>query len=157
MITQLYPVKSVGTINFLEVLAAAAGFSTPPFAGTAINNLNGLPPIYSRRFLIRAIAYTCVQQVGLEFDFYGDALATAFLSRVQFAAVNGQKFNNAGLFNFYMDGLAIPYFDLDTANSQNPPQIHVGVQNIDTVAKGAGVAGAIVATIYAEPMQMIQG
>jgi len=155
--TQLYPVISVPGTNFTEVLAGASAFGTAPFVGTAINKLYGVPPIQARRFLIRAIGYTCVVGAGLEFDFFADAAGTKFLSRFQFAAANGAQYNAAGLFNYYVDGLAIPYYDLDTINTVNPPTLHVGVQNVDTVAKPAGAAGAIVATFYLEPMMMVQG
>ena len=156
----LFPVVSSPTVNFLEALGAASASFTPPFVGTAMNNLAGVPPIGSRRFFIRVIEYLCVQQVGLEFDFWGsaagltNAIATdTFISRYQFASVNGQQFNNTGLFRYYIDGLAIPYYDLDTANSTTPPTLHVAAQNVDTVAKSAGAPGAVNATFWLEPMQ----
>lgn len=153
----LFPVQSIGTVNFLEALAAASAFGTPPFAGTVINNINGVPPIGSRRFLIRAIGWTAVENIGLEFDFFSRAAGGQFLGRFQFASVNGAKYNNAGLFNYYIDGLAIPYFDEDTINTVNPPTLHVGAQNIDTVAKSAGVPGQVVAIFWLEPQAGAQG
>jgi hypothetical protein len=160
----LYPVNALPTVNFLEALGAAAGFNTPPFVGTAMNNIPGVPAIASRRFLIRAIEYLCVQQVGLEFDFFNSATGLTnvigtdgFISRFQFATVQGQQFNSValggGLFRFYIDGLAIPYVDLDTINTVNPPTLHVAAQNVDTVAKSAGAGGAVNATFWLEPMQ----
>lgn len=152
----LFPVPSVGTVNFLDALAAAAVTLTPPFVGGPINNINGVPPIGSRRYLIRAISWTAVQNVGLEFDFFSRAANGDFLSRFQFASVNGVQYNSAGVFNYYIDGLALPYFDLDTINSVSPPTLHVGVQNIDTVAKSAGAPGQINATFWLEPQQGVQ-
>lgn len=153
----LFPVQSVGTVNFLPALAAAAGTFTPPFAGTAINTINGVPPIGSRRFLIRAISWTAVENIGLEFDFYSRAAGGVFLGRYQFASVNGVQLNGAGLFNYYVDGLALPYFDDDTINTINPPTLHVAAQNIDTVAKSANAAGAVVAIFWLEPQAGVQG
>lgn len=160
----LFPVYSVATVNFLEALAAAAMSFTPPFVGSAINNLPGVPPSGSRRFLIRAIEYLAVQNVGLEFDFFGssvgptlDPATDTFIARYQFASANGVQYNGAGLYRYYVDGLAIPYFDLDTANSVTPPTLHVGVQNIDTVAKSADVPGAIACTFWLEPNLGVQG
>lgn len=160
----LYPVYAVPTVNFLEALAAASSTFTPPFVGTAMNNLAGVPPIGSRRFLIRAIAYVCAQQVGLEFDFFGSAAgltnligADTFIARYQFASVNGQQFNGAGVYRFYVDGLSIPYYDIDVANSVTPPTLHTAVQNVDTVAKSGGAPGAVNATFWIEPMLGTQG
>lgn len=159
-----FPVYAVPTVNFLEALAAASGSLTPPFTGSAINNLAGVPPIGSRRFLIRAIEYLAKENVGLEFDFFGsaagpttDPATDTFIGRYQFASANGVQYNSAGLYRYYVDGLAIPYLDLDTANSTTPPTLHVGVQNADTVAKSADVAGAISVTFWLEPMLGSQG
>jgi len=152
----LFPVPTVATVNFLPALAAASAFGTPPFAGTAINNINGVPPIGSRRYLIRAIRWTAVENIGLEFDFFSSN-SGAFLARYQFASVNGVQYNAVGPFAYYVDGLALPYFDADTINTVNPPTLHVGVQNIDTVAKTANAGGAINATFWLEPMQGVQG
>jgi hypothetical protein len=160
----LYPVYSKGTVNFLEALAAAASSFTPPFVGSAMNNLAGVPPIGSRRFLIRSIMYLAMQNVGLEFDFWGSAAGLTanvdtdtFIARYQFASANGAQFNGAGLYRYYVDGLAIPYFDIDSANSLSSPTLHVSVQNTDTVAKSANAAGAIACTFMLEPNLGMQG
>lgn len=156
----LHPVQSNPTTMFIEALGAASSTFTAPFVGSAIYNI-GLPKASgSGRWIIRAIQYLCVQQVGLEFDFFNSAsgltnlIATdGFISRIQFGSVQGQLFNNLGLFRFYLDGLAIPYVDNDTVNTVNPANLHVAAQNVDTVAKGAGAAGAVNATFWLEPMQ----
>lgn len=160
----LFPVASKGTVNFLEALAATGSTFTPPFVGTAINNLAGVPPSGSRRFLIRAIEYLAMEAVGLEFDFFGSSVGPTanvdtdnFIARYQFASANGVQYAGAGLYRFYVDGLAIPYYDLDTANSVTPPTLHVGVQNVDTVAKSAGAPGAIACTFWLEPNLGVQG
>ena len=171
MITQLYPVYSRPAVNFLDALAGTGAPLTPPFAGGPINNLYGLPPWGNRRYLIRAIEYLAepaggqfVGAPGLEFDFWGSAagltnvIATdTFISRYQFASVNGVQFNAVGLYRFYVDGLAIPYYDLDTASAIAPPTLHVAVQNVDIVPKAAGAAGAIACTFWVQPMELVQG
>lgn len=160
----LFPVYSKGTVNFLEALIAASASFTPPFVASAINNLAGVPPVGSRRFLIRAIEYLAKENVGLEFDFFGsstgpttDVDTDTFIARYQFASSNGVQYNGAGLYRYYVDGLAIPYFDLDTANSVTPPTLHLGIQNIDTTAKSADAAGAIAVTLWLEPNLGMQG
>ncbi len=157
----LFPVISRPTVDFLDALASASGTFAPPYAGTAINNLLGVPKVNSYRFRIRAIEYIAVEQVGLEFDFFGTAagltnvVATdTFLSRYPFSSVNGAQYAGAGLFRFYVDGLDIPYVDLDSVNGASvTPALHVGIQNVDTVAKSANAAGAVQATFWLEPVQ----
>lgn len=149
----LIPVISRPATDFTAALAAASSALTPPFAGSAITNLAGLPPSGSRRFLIRAISYTSVENLGLEFDFFSGA-SGGFLSRYQFSKTDGAQLNAAGLYNAYVDGLRIPYQDLDTASSTTPapPTLHVAIQNVDTVAKSAGSDGAVTVTFWIEPM-----
>lgn len=160
----VFPVYSKPTVNFLEALAAAAVSLTPPFEGSAINNLPGVPPVGSRRFMIRSIEYTAMERVGLEFDFFGssagptaDPATDSFIARYQFSSIDGVQYDGTGLWRFYIDGLAIAYFDIDTANSVTPPTLHVGVQNVDTVAKSADAAGAIACTFMLEPNLGVQG
>ncbi len=164
MVNCLYPVTSRSTVDFLDALAAASAFGTPPYVGTAINTLYGVPPIGSRRFLIRAIEFLAMENIGIEFDFWSSATGLTnavdtdtFLARYQFGSINGQQYNSTGLYRYYVDGLAIPYFDADTINTVNPPTLHVGIQNIDTTAKSADAAGAIAATFWLEPQQYVQG
>jgi hypothetical protein len=149
----LIPVISRPTVDFLAALAAASATFTPPFTGGPITNLAGLPASGSRRFLVRAISFTAVESIGLEFDFFSGA-AGGFLSRYQFGKADGVQFNATGLYNYYVDGLAIPYIDLDTVSSTNPapPALHVAIQNVDTTAKSADAAGAIAVTVWIEPM-----
>jgi hypothetical protein len=162
--SMLCPIYSVPTTQFTEALAAASATLTPPYAGSSVYSLLGIPPWGSRRFLIRSIMYLAVENVGLEFDFFGsasgltDVIATdRFIARYQFTAANGVQFDGSGLFRYYVDGLSIPYFDRDSANSQTAPSLHVAIQNCDTVAKSADAAGAIACTFQLEPMMAVQG
>lgn len=152
----LIPVVSRPTVDFIAGLAAAGGVLTPPFAGSAIYNLLGVPPNGSRRFFVRAIGMTAVENVGIEFDFHS-AAAGGFLGRWQFPKAEGIQLNGANLYNYYVDGLAIPYADSDTAGTPSPPTLHVAAQNIDTVAKSAGAGGALNVTFWLEAMQETQG
>lgn len=147
----LVPVTSRPAVDFIAALAAAAATQTPPFVGSAIYNVLGVPPAGSRRFFVRAIGFTAVESIGLEYDFY-DGAAGNFLGKWQFAKADGAQKNGAGAYQYYVDGLAIPYVDLDTIGSQNPPTLHVAIQNVDTTAKSAAGAGAVTATFWLEPM-----
>ncbi len=158
--TYLFPVYSNPMTQFTEALGAAAVSFTPPFVASAMYNLQGVPPIAGRQYLIRAIMYEAAQNFGLEFDFFGSALGLTnvlgtdtFISRYQFSASNGAPIGAGALYRYYVDGLAIPYYDLDSANSVNPPTLHVVAQNDDTVAKSASPAGGMQATFWLEPMQ----
>lgn len=152
----LHPVTSRPTVDFLAALAAASGALTPPFAGSAITNLPGVPRTGSRRFLVRALSYTAVENLGLEFDFYSRATGT-FLARYAFTKADAQQQNATGLYTAYVDGLAIPYLDLDTASSPTPPTLHLALQNVDTVAKSASAGGAVTVTAWLEAMDGTKG
>lgn len=160
----LFPVQSVPVLNFTEGLLGAANTFQAPFVGGPINNLGGVPPLNGRRYFIRGIEYTAMENVGLEFDFWAtatgltaDPATDTFLGRYQFASANGVQFNGTGLWRYMAWDLGLPYFDLDTLNTVTPPTLHVAVQNVDTVAKSAGVPGAIAVTFWLAPMQTVQG
>ncbi len=160
----LYPVVSKPTVNFLDALAAASSSFTPPFIGTAINNLPGVPPLNSRRYLIRGIEYLAMENVGLEFDFWSSAAGLTnvigtdtFLGRYQFASANGVQFNSTGLYRYFAWGLDLPYRDDDTINTENSPTLHLALQNVDTVAKSGDEAGAVAITVWLVPMTTVQG
>ncbi len=156
----LFPVQSRPTVDFLAALGAASAPFTPPFVGGTVQNLPGLPPVNSRRWILRVIEYLASSDFGLEFDFFAtaagltaSAATDTFVSRYQFAAANGVQFNGTGPFRFYSDGLAIPIVDLDSVNTVNPPLLHVAAQNIDTVAKAASPTDILQVTFWVEPMQ----
>lgn len=151
-----HPVVSRPTVDFTAALAAAGSSLTPPFHGSAIASLPGLPPWGGRRYVIRALSYTAVERVGLGFDFYSSA-SGGFLGRFLFASADLAQLDGAGPYTAYIDGLEIPYADLDTLSSQNPPTLHLAVQNADTTAKSAGGAGAITVTAWVEALSTPAG
>lgn len=147
-----YPVASVASVNFLEALAQNVS--------SAMNILYGLPPINSRRYFIRAMSIVTKENFGPQFSFYaaaaGDTSNPAtnkFVSRFGFLSSMGVLDPATGCYNYYVDGLAVPYFDDDTANSVNPPRLHVILTNISATAKSADDAGAVAATFWVQPMQ----
>lgn len=168
--TFLIPVKSVMATQFTEALAGGAAPGTPGGA-SAMYDLVGLPPAI-RRVLIRAILVETTENFGPEINIFQTnagktttPLTDTFVGRFGFLKASGQQLAAAGLWRYYVDGLAIPYVDLDTtgnanasqAAQQGAPTIHVTLDNIDTVAKLAFVAGnppvgAAVVTLTCEPM-----
>lgn len=147
----VYPVTSVATVNFLEALAQNAA--------SAMNILYGVPPIFSRRYLIRAINVLTREAYGPELNMFAtaagnttDPATNTFISRWGFISANAERIGGTGLYNYYVDGLAIPYYDLDTVNTENPPSLHVILQNLSATAKSANDTGATKVTVWLQPM-----
>lgn len=147
----LFPVVSVETVNFTESLAQ--------FAASAMNSIPGVPPVNSRRYLIRAISVVTKENYGPQFNFFSSAAGNTtdpgtntFVSRFEFNDSNGQQVGATGLWEYYVDGLAVPYVDADTVNTVNSPTLHVILENLSTTSKSASAAGYSVATFWLEPM-----
>lgn len=148
----VFPVASRPTVNFLEALTTNQA--------SAMNNLPGVPPVGSRRYYIRAIEAVCKQQIGPQFNFFAtaagnttDPSTNTFLSRWGFLDSFGAQIGGTGLYNYYVDGLAIPYRDDDTINTVNPPKLHVILQNTSATSKSANATGALSVTFWLEPMK----
>ena len=146
----LFAVDSVPTVNFTEALAQNAA--------SAMNILYGVPPQFARRYTIRAIEVTAVDNFGPELNFFASAAGFTtdpntdnLISRWGFISSMGEQIGGSGLWRYYVDGLAIPYHDKDTANSVNPPTLHVILQNISANVKNASPAGAIKVRVWMTP------
>ena len=113
------------------------------------------------RSRIKALTIISDQQLAWEVNFFArntymtlqaDIDLVFFLGRFAFQAGDGTQIAGAGPFLYYVDGLDIPYLDLDGAT---PPahvgQIHVGLVNRSATAKNAGATGEIVLEITVEP------
>ena len=147
----LYPVQSRAAVDFLTGLAQ--------HAATPMNLLYGVPPINSRQYYIRAIAVLAKENFGPELNFFStadgnttDPATNTFLSKFGFLSSMGEQIGATGIWNYYVDGLAIPYRDDDTINTVTPPSLHVILQNISATAKSADGAGAVTVTVWLEPM-----
>jgi len=148
----LYPVKSNPATQFVQALAKGAA--------TPMNLVLGVPAIAARRFLIRAIEVLAMENFGPEVNYFATAAGLTaspatdtFLARFGFLSAMGEQLGGAGLWRYYVDGLAIPHYDLDTIATLNPPALHIVLQNIDATAKSADAAGATAVTTWLEPMQ----
>lgn len=148
----VHPVVSVGTVNFLEALAAAGN-------ATAVNAIKGVPPVNSRRFLIRACSVLAMEHIGMTFLFFASAAAQTanvdtdrFISSLGFVAGQGVQMNGAGLWRYYVDGMSVPYYMDGSGNSQTPPTLNVALQLQGATAKSANAAGAVAATFWLEPL-----
>ena len=146
----LFPVASQPLVNFTDALAQNAA--------TAMNNLLGVPPIFSRRYLIRAIKATTKENYGPQLNFFStaagnttDPATNTFLSRWGFLSSMGTQIGATGLYQYYVDGLAIPYYDADTFNTVNPPTLHCILQNISATAKSSGADGETAVTVWLTP------
>lgn len=153
----LYPMSTVGTVNFLEDLAVGQN--------SAINVLPGLPRVNSRRYLIRAVSVVSVQNLGLQFLFFStpDAAPTelvatdSFVSSFGLVAGMAVRYDAAGLYRYYMDGLAVPYYMDGSGNQVAAPSLNVALGIQGATAKLADAAGALRATFWVEPMSAVMG
>ncbi len=150
----LFPIVSLKGSNFTEGLAQ--------WVASAMNNRPLWPSSGSRRFLIRAIEVLARENFGPELNFFStaagfttDPATDTAIARFGFIATMGEQIGGAGLWRYYVDGLAIPYVDLDTVNTGTPPTLHVILQNISATAKTAGAPGEIVVTVYVEPAAVL--
>jgi len=149
----LIPVIAKGTVNFLEGLAAAG-------VATAVNALPGVPPVGSRRFYIRAVEVLAMEHIGMTFLFFASTAAPTanvdtdrFISSVGFTAGQGIQYNNTGLWRYYVDSMAVPYYMDGSGNSVTPPTLNVALQLQGATAKTAGAPGAVSATFWLQQMQ----
>lgn len=154
MNNNVFPVRGLGTVNFLEALAAGAA--------SAVNALHA-PPIGSRRFLIRAVSVVSVQNLGMIFQFYAAVAGVTanvdtnrFVSSFGFVAGQGVRYNSTGLYLYYVDGLSIPYYMDGSGNAVNPPTLNVVLQIQGATAKLANADGAIHPVFWLEPVGLIQ-
>lgn len=148
----LFPVFAKGATNFREGLAVA-GEATP------VNALYGVPPVNSRRFLIRAVSVLAMEHIGMTFLFFASQAAPTadvdtdrFISSLGFTIGQGIQYDGAGLWRYYIDGMAVPYYMDGSGNSQNPPTLNVALQLQGATAKTAGDPGEVSAVFWLEPL-----
>lgn len=154
----LYPVPSNPDVNFRDALAASGANGAPPYHATAMNIVRGVPPIASRRYVIRQILVVAKENFGPELNFFSsaaplgnDVAADSFLGRWGFSSSMGEQIGGSGLWRYFIAGLAIPYVDNDTIGTQDPPNLNMIMQNIDVTAKSAGDNGAVAVTVWLTP------
>lgn len=131
---------------------------------SALYNIQGVPNLGGQRYLIRAIKAITTENFGPEFNFFTsksglsttDPSVDTFLSRFAFTSAMGEQLGATGLWRYYNDGMAIPYFDADNGGGLGPGSLHVILQNVSETAKliysaGPPPTGSIQATFYLEP------
>ncbi|SRR5579859_1846967 len=158
MITQVVPLPSSPTVNFLEVLATNAA--------SAMNNISGLAPSIPF-WWIAGVTVLTQQNFAPEFNFFKSAsgpqvgvAADTWLGRIGFTQAQGEQIATTGLWRYVSllpVGTAIPYWDADRQLTQNPPQLHVVLQNTGATTKSAGAPGAIAVTFWMQPQMWVQG
>ncbi len=156
--------------------SSTVGFWTEALAQNAASAMYNVPMSVNlggmgRRSLIRAIECITDENFGPEFNFFASKNGFTtnpdtdkFISRFGFVSSMGEQLGGSGLWRYYIDGLAIPYFDSDTESAPTgqivptytPQTLHVVLQNISATAKAAnagGAAGRVHATFWLEFMQ----
>ena len=150
--TLLYDAVSKPASQFTEALAQNAA--------SAMYNLPFGPPVGTRRFLIRALQVLTNENYGPQLNFFAtaagrtaDPATNTFLAPFGFVSSMGYQLGGAGVWYYYIDGMAIPYFDGDTIGTQTPPSLHVVLQNISPTAKSAYPTDSTKVTAWLEPVQ----
>lgn len=147
----LLPVSSKGTVNFLDALITGA---TTPVNAVPAQNL----AVGSRRFLLRTATLVSKENLDYQFGFFASAAeptadpdTNRFISQFEFFPGMGFQMGNAGLWYYYLDGLAVPYYMDGSGNSLTPPTLNVNLTNRSAAAKMAGAPGALALTCWFEP------
>lgn len=151
-----------------DVIANAASFFAEALNQNQATPMNNVPigPAAGgpgRRSLIRAISCITDENFGPEFNFFNSASGfttdpdtDGFLGRFGFTSAMGERIGGSGLYRYYIDGLAIPYYDIDTSTGSigaQPQLLHVILQNISVTAKliRGAASGRCHATFWLEP------
>lgn len=103
--------------------------------------------------VIRSIAILSDQNLDWELFFWGrntfgsptDFDLNSFIGKWRFDMGDGEQIAAAGGYYYYIDGLYIPYRDLDQSS-----QLHVSLVNRNAIAKLAGATGEIVVKLRLE-------
>jgi len=150
----LYPVVSVPATNFTEALTTGQA--------SAMNNLYGVPPILSRRFLIKVIEITTKENYAPQLQFFAaaagvttDPATDQFLGLWGFAQTDAVRIAGAGLYRYWTTlDEGIPYYDNDWlgAANLNPPTLHCLLQNTGATSKSAGSSGSTKVTCWLQAM-----
>lgn len=138
----LLKIATVSTVDFTGSLAqnALATAILTPQAGIAAGG--------GSRFVLRAIEVTSVENLDWELWLWGKPGVNAdvidsegWMGYWSFAASNAVQIAGAGRYYYYIDGLGIPYHNLES-----PPtgKVYLGLVNRSAAGKTAGAGGAIV-------------
>jgi len=144
--------------------------STEDFQGTLATNAaatlrKALPAALGGRSRWRGITILSAQQLDWEVALYKTSNAynipaggtidqVQLAGRYRFYAADGTQVAGAGPFMYYVDGMDIPYHDLDSANAQpqpvanvaavaTPPYINIVLINRNATSKSAAAAGYV--------------
>lgn len=101
------------------------------------------------RSILRGISIESVENLAWELWLFRQATAGAeaiaastFQGFWSFAAGDGKRIGAAGLYYYYIDGLAVPYETTDAADAQRA-NLHMALVNRSAAAKTANDAGGI--------------
>jgi|SRR5690242_5709584 len=153
----VYLIASNSRLDFLGTLAQNAGAVWHP----------ALPSALGSRALVRSLVIQSVQNLDWEllvFKMYnggtpqsippgGTIDNVVFAGKYRFFAADAVQIAAAGPYLYYIDGLEIPYHDLDSVNASGlatPPFFTAVLVNRSVTGKSAGDAGAVVLRVGLE-------
>lgn len=150
---ELYPITSVAASQYTDALVTNAVEAENLVLASALQGVNG-----NAQNILYGVTINSVENLAWEVQFWAkDTFQTTnpdtdfFLARWQFSASDGVRDAGTGLYRYYIDGLQIPYQDLD-----NTGELHMILVNRSAAAKTAGAGGAVRIIIWAGPMQVGQ-
>lgn len=145
----IYTVQSDKDSHFTGAIAQNAGESENLVLPGCLEGIRG-----NARSILRAIAIESDENLDWEIWLFrkdafqvSDLDTDSWVGRWSFVAADAVRLAGAGQYLYYIDGLAVPYFDAD-----NTGELHVTLINRSAAGKTAGAAGEIVVKFFLEPM-----
>jgi hypothetical protein len=151
---QLTIVRTDPATQFLAACAQNAALTENLIQGSGAGQIDGsVAGGNTVRSRLRALLVMSAQNLAWEVVLWGKdtfntgAIETQYpLAQWAFAAGDGTQIGGAGLYYYYVDGLDMPYSDLDRTG-----ELHLMLVNRSAGAKNADAAGAVLIQLQLEP------
>jgi len=144
-----YTVRSDKDTHFTGAIAQNASEAEDIALPGALAGING-----NARSHLRSITILSDQNLAWEVMLFSsdtqedtDADVDTMVGWWQFSTAGAVQLAGAGLFRYYIDGLAVPYVDDD-----NSGELHVKLVNRSATGKNAGATGEVIIELALEPM-----
>jgi hypothetical protein len=142
------------TLAWTGAIAQNAGVAYDLVLPSGLFGVNG-----NALTVIKSLQIVSVQNLAWELWVYkqaagqqSDPQSDQFAGFWSFAATDGKQIAGAGLFYYYIDGLEVPYRDLDFKG-----KLHMILVNRSVTSKNAGATGNIVVQVGMQPMNQMTG
>lgn len=142
-------IRSASTVDFID----AAAQNAPLKADLLFPNEHR----HSPEGIIESIGLISVQNLAWDIIFYGSDVQyttidlDTFIAKQSFLPADAVNFTGQALYYYGLDGLSIPYRDIDVDGSTQA-ELHVTIVNRSAAAKNAGVTGGLVLIVGIRPI-----